>query len=320
MPAGPVQHAFQYTGAPEERLDPVAYPVALRADDIAVQCVVPGVPLSKQRPRFVRKTGAVFTPRETRDREQTIGAYAQLNAGWAKPDAVSAFGVRVVFYVANAQRKDTDNMLKLVLDGLTKIIWADDSQVGEVMAWKREDHAQPRTEFVAYRLGYPAARTGKLCVRCGTSFVVYPSLSKTCCSTACAAELRRVQRVPRRPCLQCGVLVYRRAKEGRVFCSVRCKSLGDTIECTCAQCGIKYRKPQSQVRAGRTYCSDTCLRSFRNAGRRSQFKGICIACGGGVTRKEYLRCAGCRQNPGNRTGNSGRTKKANRLARVEQAA
>src|SRR5437016_4646535 len=106
---------FQYTGAPAGRLDPVAYPVPIDRGAVAVRCVVPGVPMSKQRPRFVRKTGAVFTPRETRDREQVIGAYAQLQAGVSKPDGVNAFGIRAVFYVDNAQRKDTDNMLKLLL-------------------------------------------------------------------------------------------------------------------------------------------------------------------------------------------------------------
>jgi Holliday junction resolvase RusA-like endonuclease len=43
-------------------------------------------------------------------------------------------GVELAFYQGTRARKDIDNMIKLVLDSLNGVAWADDVQVNTVLA------------------------------------------------------------------------------------------------------------------------------------------------------------------------------------------
>lgn len=250
-------------------------PPLLIASSIIAKVVIPGVPMSKQRPRFVRKTGAVFTPKETRDREHAIGQYVWAQ-GWRKPpEPELAFGVRAVFYVPDQQRKDVDNMLKLVLDGLNKVIWEDDSQVGEVMGWKREDAENPRTELVVYSLGYPAKRMAE-CGHCHKRYRSYPSWKYR---QFCSAKCRDLQAMTGKylKCAQCHTEFYRAtyrvaaAKGAYQYCSSNCKTAATTQELECLQCGAAFRRPKSLLR-GRTAgcCSKPCRDKYQTGRPRSE--------------------------------------------------
>lgn len=285
-------------------------PPKITTASIIARVVIPGVPMSKQRPRFVRKTGAVFTPKETRDREHQIGQYVWAK-GWRRPpDPESAFGIRAVFYVADQQRKDTDNMLKLVLDGLNGVVWKDDCQVFEVMGWKREDATNPRTELVVYTLGF-AAKHMEECQHCKKRYRQYPSWTRR---KFCSAKCSRLAAMTGEQvsCASCSAYVYRPAaviaasRRGQFFCSTKCLSAALTVELTCAQCRASFRKPRSQVRGPvtmRRFCSQDCQReAARLSGATTARRyGPCEICGNGVSRKEYRRCGACRDFRGRRS-------------------
>lgn len=88
---------------------------------------VPGEPIVKGRPRFT-KGGHAYTPKATKDAEARVGeAYdGELFLG--------NVGVELHFFQGSRARKDIDNMVKLVLDGLNGIAWPDDVHVSVCLA------------------------------------------------------------------------------------------------------------------------------------------------------------------------------------------
>lgn len=91
--------------------------------ELAVLFTVPGEPKSKERPRFNRNTGHAYTPKTTSEREQVIAAAYNAAGGFMFPGMV---GLEVCFYLGTRRNRDTDNMLKLVLDGLIGHAYKDD--------------------------------------------------------------------------------------------------------------------------------------------------------------------------------------------------
>lgn len=104
----------------------------LRACKQVLRITIPGEPVSKGRPRF-SKQGHAYTPTKTKDAESRI-AWAVKAANKCSVDSESTFGVTVKFFNEKRTRRDVDNMLKLVCDALTGIVWADDAQVTEMSA------------------------------------------------------------------------------------------------------------------------------------------------------------------------------------------
>jgi Holliday junction resolvase RusA-like endonuclease len=92
----------------------------------SVAFTVLGPPRPKERAR-VTIHGA-FTPRRTQEYERAIQALGSLHCGQAwRLDGSYRLGV--VFVFATHRRRDVDNCLKAVLDGLNGVAWRDDSQV-----------------------------------------------------------------------------------------------------------------------------------------------------------------------------------------------
>jgi Holliday junction resolvase RusA-like endonuclease len=113
---------------------------------------IPGDPIGKGRPRFVRKTGIAFTPKTTRVREKNIAATVREHSPDLKAEADTAYGLGVAFFHATRRRQDIDNLLKLAIDALTGVVWKDDSQVLSVAAWRYYDKANPRTVIEVVKL------------------------------------------------------------------------------------------------------------------------------------------------------------------------
>ncbi|MEI6449785.1 MAG: RusA family crossover junction endodeoxyribonuclease [Actinomycetes bacterium] len=116
-----------------------------------VQFSVGGIPQGKQRPRL-GKGGRVYTPAPTRRYERMV-AWAALESrprGWA---LTGRFRVEVVCYFPDERRRDVDNVLKSVLDGMQGVLYEDDSQVVVASAIKWLDRERPRTEVVVKRCG-----------------------------------------------------------------------------------------------------------------------------------------------------------------------
>ncbi len=131
--------------------EPLRYLNEIPQAPIVVRAVHLGEPVVKKRPRVLRN-GHVYTPKSTRNQEAAIGALARATLGLVPADAQSIFGVRAVFYLRTRRPKDCDNLLKVVLDGLNQVVYADDSQVRELMGWCVLDRQRPRTELLVYRL------------------------------------------------------------------------------------------------------------------------------------------------------------------------
>ena len=131
-----------------------------------VEFTVPGEPQGKQRPRFSRYTGAVFTPEKTRIYEDTIRWCYVDAAGEARfdDDASVLMFVTAYFKIPKSTPKlkaanmlkgiirpnkvpDWDNIGKVVGDALNGLAYKDDSHVvlGHVEKLYSND---PRLEIV----------------------------------------------------------------------------------------------------------------------------------------------------------------------------
>lgn len=113
--------------------------------------VVEGQPQAMQRPRR-NKHGAFYTPRETGDYKrqvQTAVWAAMSRYGLMRTWPLSAWcRLTARFYMQNARRVDSDNLVKSLLDGMLEIVFDDDSQVIDLAASRRIDPERPRVEVL----------------------------------------------------------------------------------------------------------------------------------------------------------------------------
>lgn len=106
----------------------------------SVTFTIPGNPVPKGRPRHT-KSGHTYTPKRTREYEDEVG-----NAWTGKGPRPPQFpaGVRVFIQVRErVYASDLDNYVKIVLDGLNGIAWADDKQVEVIHATIERKHPSP---------------------------------------------------------------------------------------------------------------------------------------------------------------------------------
>ena len=115
-----------------------------------VDFTIPGKPYAKKRPRFSRKNGRAFDPKENGTFENTVASIALPHfqkplGGPVRLDIRVTFGVPASLSKKKAaerlhrphtQKPDTDNLAKAIADGLNRIAWADDSQVYELAVRK----------------------------------------------------------------------------------------------------------------------------------------------------------------------------------------
>lgn len=270
---------------------------------VVASFTIPGEPVSKARARFTKRGSKAFsyTPERTRIAEDRVAA-AFLGVTHRKgTDPDVTFGVRAHFYNGTRQRRDVDNMLKLILDGLNKIAWPDDVQVSEVFGIKSYvGKANARTEVVVYRTGTVDAPTAP-CRRCGKEFRTYRSWmddpnGKKYCSPECA-RLHRIER-RERTCEHCGKTFHAHGESRDTrYCSRECVNARGRVVIPCVICGTEFQQYRSWVEM-RPCCSPKCsaenARRKREARRSKHFPGTCAICGAGTTRKEYRRCNPCK--------------------------
>lgn len=159
---------------------------------------VEGEPVAKARARIARRRA--YTPQRTLDAEEAIASAFREARAWRFPSNVA---VAVVFYRSNNHVVDTDNLLKTVLDGITKseVVWADDSQVTALVAVTEYDPHWPRTAIAVAAhestlLRGEATKT-HTCATCGRRYKPHGAGPSIYCSRACR---------PRRVlvCVDCG--------------------------------------------------------------------------------------------------------------------
>lgn len=256
---------------------------------------VPGEPASKSRARFTKRGSKVhaFTPEKTKQAEAQVAAcYLAETKRLNGDDFRTAFAVEAEFHLARNQRRDIDNMIKLVLDGLNKVAWADDAQVLEVTGRKIYGASKGRTIVVIRDVGvFP--RSEGTCKRCGKTFPQPPShWAKKHCTDACRRADARENRA--KTCAHCGqTFTHARPKSEQRYCSTECKSMASHIPAVCAQCGIAFQKPKWRNRQGLSFCTDECRKSYWREQRKTAAKGTCQDCGGPTSKKSYARCCVC---------------------------
>lgn len=115
-----------------------------------ISFTIPGKPYAKKRPRFSRKLGRAFDPKENGQFEGTVAAIAlphfpqplsgpialTVNVTFATPQSWSKKKTSETVHRPHLQKPDADNLAKAVCDGLNRIAWADDSQIYELTVRK----------------------------------------------------------------------------------------------------------------------------------------------------------------------------------------
>jgi crossover junction endodeoxyribonuclease RusA len=265
---------------------------------VVARFTIDGEPVSKARARFTNqgsKTRA-YTPEKTHNAEQVVAWKFRAAAPRHKPDTESTYGVMALFFSATRQRRDVDNMLKLILDGLNKIAWADDDQVVEVSGRKTYVPGYPedaRTEVVVYRVGSVHRQT-ETCENCGNEYASYASWHgrRRFCSRECFSAWRLEQRL--RKCQHCGDdFAPKNVIAPPKFCSRACADAARRATVTCSRCGKEFTKQRCHVRA-LNFCTTECRESHWREHRKAAAKGTCETCGGPTSKKTYRQCRPCK--------------------------
>lgn len=131
---------------------------------------VPGEPVGKGRPRFVRATGRTYTPEKTANYETLVKWEYDRTAHGRSFEGDSQLCMRIIAYfqppksagkkrlaamLDGAERPtkkpDADNILKAVADALNGLAYRDDSQIVYAEVYKRYAEL-PRVEVTLWRL------------------------------------------------------------------------------------------------------------------------------------------------------------------------
>ena len=107
---------------------------------------IPGKVIGKGRPHFVKKTGVAITPQLTRGYESLIRDVALPLMGGSKPwEGCVVVNIDAIYKIPKSYSKkdreeclnqrippkkpDVDNVVKIVLDALNRVVYIDDTQV-----------------------------------------------------------------------------------------------------------------------------------------------------------------------------------------------
>jgi Holliday junction resolvase RusA-like endonuclease len=234
---------------------------------VIARFTVDGEPVSKSRARFTKRGSKTFayTPEKTHEAEQVMALRFRQAAPNHRPEKDVEYGVMGIFFYSHRQRRDVDNMLKLICDGLNGVAWVDDSQVREVSGRKTrvpaKDHA--RTEVLIYQLG-PVDKPTMPCQHCGKPMDIYESTRgvRKFCNQECHLEWRRARR--EQACPTCGKVFDFLHADKRIFCSLACSRDARNFIATCTECGSHFKAWKSMQGRKNIWCSDACEAQYRD--------------------------------------------------------
>lgn len=121
---------------------------------MTISFTVPGKPQGKARPRFDGRSGRTYTPKNTREYEETVRACflrayrstrlsgeieAVITAQFSVPKSVSNSKRAAMLdgRINPTMKPDADNIIKAILDALNGYAYRDDAAVTKVTAVKR---------------------------------------------------------------------------------------------------------------------------------------------------------------------------------------
>ena len=249
-------------------------------------------PMSKARARFAN--GRTYTPNKTVWGEARVAEAFRKVAPTYQPPKIASYRVSAAFLCGTRQRRDIDNMLKLVFDGLNGIAWADDNQVTEVSATKRfvpKDEAGIVVSI--YQVDLETINLAE-CPQCHKQYQSFPSVMGKVifCSKECRWESARLAKL--RVCKHCGESFTPPPKNrNAVVCSPSCRKAHFTVTQQCELCGVHVTRPQSLANNGRCFCCKEHRQTYWREHRATAAKGKCAACGGSTSKKSYTRCRAC---------------------------
>jgi crossover junction endodeoxyribonuclease RusA len=252
-----------------------------------------GEPASKARARFTGygSPNLEYTPELINlPRQRIAEAFAEARPGWTV-DASREFAVSARFFPGTRQRRDVDNMVKLVLDACNGVVWVDDMQVTEISGRVTFNDPDARTEVTIHCMN-AQSRMKATCDWCGEDYQTYLSWigTRRFCTPRCAYDYRKAYRL--RVCPNC----EREFSDPnrRLYCSDECIEKHQRVELACERCGNLFTKPRSWANNGKPFCSDDCRVSYWRDHRAVAAQGTCSACGGPTSKKSYQRCRACR--------------------------
>lgn len=237
------------------KLDIMQWPYPVPAEDVAASFVIQAEPFGKCSTAAARA--------RSRDYQSALKAQFAAAVGSVTPDPNVCYALRCIFVRASRQRIDCDNMLKAVSDAATGIVWADDSQVHEVIGRMKVVRGNPSAHVVIHRVAADTLDTE--CSRCGKSYKAYPS-------------------IPRK------------------FCSKACQHAASSVLLNCPECKKDFRIAESKLRSAKkkgyhtTLCSRPCsmkAHSRRLSATKRSHLWKCVDCKSPVSRPEYQRCRAC---------------------------
>jgi len=113
---------------------------------------IPGKTVGKQRTRSAEHSTKHVTPKKTRVYENYVGYMARLALQKMPFELAKAFPtdeqvfLDLEIYHRNGRKPDADNVVKVIEDGLTKILWDDDRNVLPRVQFETWPDANPRVE------------------------------------------------------------------------------------------------------------------------------------------------------------------------------
>lgn len=250
-----------------------------------------GEPVSKARARFT-KGGRSYTPATTKAAEALVADAFREAVPEHSPNDSDAYRVETVFLCGTRQRRDVDNMVKLVFDGLNGVAWADDVQVVEVHAIKTLVDPEKASTIVRLWVVGEVDRRTSTCEFCGEEYPTYASWKgvRRFCSATCRIAERRERR--QRVCINCAV-EYITGDPNSKYCSRPCASEHRTVTLICAYCGEDMKKPRSLANKGKPFCCGDHRVAYWREHRAKVAVGTCARCGGATSKKSYTHCMSC---------------------------
>ena len=128
-----------------------------------IEFTVPGVPVGKGRPRFM-KNGHTYTPQKTRDYENRVvlcwkcqsgkgfaagvPLTAHITAYFPLPKSLSKKRAAALNGTPHTKKSDADNVAKAILDALNQYAYQDDSAVAFLTVRKYQTTGAPRVKVM----------------------------------------------------------------------------------------------------------------------------------------------------------------------------